>query len=218
MVENLNELITKANNKISVLERQLIIDKSNNDNLKEEISKLEEEIEEHQSNLVLGVESVNFIEKTANHERSLIKDKVESVITDALKEIYGNEYSITFDYTMKRNKTSVDIYLTKHTKLGDIVRKQGGFGGGVSDVISLPLKLLVLLALKNNDKILIADEPGKHMDERVDKFGFFLKNVCDKLGIQLIILTHHESLAEFGDAVYKVSMIDKITTKVERIN
>jgi hypothetical protein len=65
---------------------------------------------------------------------------------------------------MKRNKTSVDIYLTKHTKLGDIVRKQGGFGGGVSDVISLPLKLLVLLALQTNDKILIADEPGKHMD------------------------------------------------------
>jgi hypothetical protein len=58
---------------------------------------------------------------------------------------------------MKRNKTAVDIYLTKHTKIGDVVRKQDGFGGGVSDVISLPLKLLVLMALKDNSKILIAD-------------------------------------------------------------
>ena len=118
---------------------------------------------------------------------------------------------------MKRNKTSVDIYLTKHTQLGDIVRKQGGFGGGVSDVISLPLKLLVLLALQTNDKILIADEPGKHMDERVDKFGYFLKNVCDKLGVQMIVLTHHESLSEFGNSVYMVQMQNKLTTLVERI-
>lgn len=204
-------------NKISLLQKQFILQKDKNDQLNKKISSLQEEIETHQDNLRLGIEAINFIQKAANHERSLIKDKIQSVITDALKQIYGEQYSITFDYTMKRNKTSVDIYLTKHTKLGDIVRKQGGFGGGVSDVISLPLKLLVLLALQTNDKVLIADEPGKHMDERVDKFGYFLRNVCDKLGVQLIVLTHHECLSQFANSVYQVSMQNKVTTLVQKI-
>lgn len=209
-----NELYEK---KILELEKQFILQKNNNEQLNKKITVLEQEVEQHKENLRLGIEAINFIEKAANHQRSLIKDKIESVITDALKEIYGDEYEITFDYTMKRNKTSVDIYLTKHTKLGDIVRKQGGFGGGVSDVISLPLKLLVLLALQTNDKILIADEPGKHMDQRVDKFGYFLRNICDKLGVQLIVLTHHQCLSEFANSVYEVSMQNKVTTVVQRI-
>lgn len=203
--------------KIYQLEKQLILDKNTNQQIEIQINTLKKEIDQHLQNLNLGAQAINFIERTANQQRSIIKDKVESVITDALKEIYGQQYSINFDYSMKRNKTSVDIYLTKHTELGDIVRKQGGFGGGVSDVISLPLKLLVLLALQNNDKILIADEPGKHMDERVDKFGYFLKDVCDKLGIQLIVLTHHNCLSEFSDSVYQVKMTDKITTVVQKI-
>ena len=210
-----NELYEK---KISELEKQFILQKNNNEQLNKKITVLEQEVEQHKENLRLGIEAINFIEKAANNQRSLIKDKIESVITDALKEIYGDEYEITFDYTMKRNKTSVDIYLTKHTKLGDIVRKQGGFGGGVSDVISLPLKLLVLLALQTNDKILIADEPGKHMDQRVDKFGYFLRNICDKLGVQLIVLTHHQCLSEFANSVYEVSMQNKVTTVVQRIS
>lgn len=203
--------------RISQLQKQFLLKKHKNEQLNKKIKQLDTQVQEHQNNLRLGVQAINFIQKAANHQRSLIKDKIQSVITDALKQIYGNEYEITFDYTMKRNKTSVDIYLTKHTPLGDIVRKQGGFGGGVSDVISLPLKLLVLLALQTNDKILIADEPGKHMDERVDKFGYFLRNVCDKLGVQLIVLTHHQCLSEFANSVYEVSMQNKVTTLVQRI-
>lgn len=215
MINNIN--FKKYNDIIREIESKTIILKNDNTNFQNEINNLVKDNEIRTENLKYAIDSIDFIEKSANHERGLIKDKVECVITDALKEIYGNEYSINFDYTMKRNKTSVDIYLVKHTEFGDIIRKQDGYGGGVSDIISLPLKLLVLMALQKNEKILIADEPGKHMDERVDKFGFFLKNVSEKLGVQIIILTHFESMKEFADSIYDVRMIDKITSIVERI-
>ena len=68
MFEEIEKVLQEANQKISSLEKQLIIDKSNNENLNNQIKTLEEEVEEHQSNLVLGVESINFIEKTANND------------------------------------------------------------------------------------------------------------------------------------------------------
>ena len=126
---------------ISKLSQQIIIQKNNNKIISKKINDLQKQVQTHKQNLRLGVQSIDFIQKCANHQRSIVKQKVQAVITDALKQIYGDEYSIRFDYSMKRNKTSVDIYLTKHTKIGDVVRKQDGFGGGVSDVISLPLKL-----------------------------------------------------------------------------
>lgn len=212
----LNDL-KNINSFIRNIENELIILKNDNKNFQENIDELIKENENRTEDLKYAMEAIDFIEKAANHERSIVKDKVESVISDALKEIYGSEYSIQFDYSMKRNKTSVDIYLVKHTEDGDIVRKQDGIGGGVSDVISLPLKLLVLMALNKNDKILIADEPGKHMDDRVDKFGFFLKSVSEKLGVQIIILTHFASMTEFADSVYEVKMMDKKVSLVERV-
>lgn len=212
----LNDL-KNINSFIRNIENELIILKNDNKNFQESIDELIKENENRTEDLKYAMEAIDFIEKAANHERSIVKDKVESVISDALKEIYGSEYSIQFDYSMKRNKTSVDIYLVKHTEDGDIVRKQDGIGGGVSDVISLPLKLLVLMALNKNDKILIADEPGKHMDDRVDKFGFFLKSVSEKLGVQIIILTHFASMTEFADSVYEVKMMDKKVSLVERV-
>lgn len=214
-MENVN--LKEYEDVIRKIENELIIFKNDNQNFKKEIDSLTEDIERRTEELKYAIESIEFIESAANHERSLIKDKVETVITDALKEIYGVEYSIIFDYTMKRNKTSVDIYLVKKTPLGDIIRKQDGFGGGVSDIISLPLKLLVLMALQKNAKVLIADEPGKHMDERVEQFALFLKNVSEKLGIQIIILTHFQSMTEFSDNVFEVIMEDKTTSIVNKI-
>lgn len=217
-MHNLKNIINfDVDKQIQKLNNEIIIDKNNNHNLQKEIQKIQEETEFLKQQLRLGVQAIDFIQKCANHQRSIVKDKVQNVISDALKEIYGDQYSIQFDYSMKRNKTSVDIYLTKHTQLGNVIRKQDGFGGGVSDVISLPLKLLVLMALKDNSKILIADEPGKHMDQRIDKFGYFLRAVSQKLGVQLIILTHHESLAQFADSVYQISMKNEVTTLVQKI-
>jgi len=50
------------------------------------------------------------------------------------------------------------------------------------------------------------DESWKHMDGvRIESVAEFLKTLVDKLGMQIIIATHHEVIRGMADKVYRVS-------------
>jgi DNA repair exonuclease SbcCD ATPase subunit len=85
-------------------------------------------------------------------------------------------------------------------------REIGGFGGGVADSISVPLRLMVLLGSKQVARICVLDECYKHMDvERIELVAEFLKTLTDKLGMQVIICTHHAVIRDRADKTYLVS-------------
>ena len=83
--------INKIKTKLTDLQTQLAVLKSENKNFQNQIGLLIEENERRSEDLKYAIQSIDFIEKAANHERSIIKDKVQTVISDALIEIYGNE-------------------------------------------------------------------------------------------------------------------------------
>ena len=137
---------------------------------------LEKERDATIKNIDARVEAINFIEGVASQERVAVKEKVEKLITDCLHEVYDDSYSVEFDYGVKGNKTSVEISMVRKCADGMVVKRQiDGFGGGVADTIALPLKLIVLLNDGECDKVLVTDEPGKHLDmTRVAKFAKFV--------------------------------------------
>ena len=186
----------------------LLISKKREENLKK-LDELQKEKEKLIEDISTRVEAIDYIERVANEERLDVKEKVETLITSCLQEVFDDSYSIEFDYGVKGSRTSVDIYLKRKCKDGLVVkRKIDGFGGGVADTISLPLKLIVLMNDKDYTKILFADEPGKHLDiEKVPKLGRFLKNISDKLGIQIIMSSHHDGMDDFADSVNYIKLI-----------
>ena len=95
---------------------------------------------------------------------------------------------------------------------GMVVKRQiDGFGGGVADTMALPLKLIVLLNDGEFDKVLITDEPGKHLDkERVVKFAEFLKEVSHRLGVQIIMSSHWDAMKDAADTVHRVALEDSV--------
>lgn len=164
------------------------------------------------------VKAINFIEQVATQERQEVKDKIESLITSCLRSVYDDSYSVEFNYGVKGSRTSVEILLVRRCKDGMLIKRDlEGIGGGVADSISLPLKLIVLLNDKTFEKILIADEPGKHLDiDRVPKFVKFIKSISEDLGVQVIMSSHHEGIDIEADCVNVVS-INGSTSNIERI-
>ncbi len=203
---------------ISDLDKEILVIETEDNKVQSQIDTLEKDNTNLFEKINKSLEAVEFIENVANQERSAIKSKIEKLITDALKIVYNSNYSIEFDYSVKRNKTSVDILLHKKTQKGVIIREMGGYGGGVADTISVPLKLLVLLACKTSDRILILDEPGKHIDDdKIEFFFGFLKEMIEKLGLQVIMCSHHDCAEKFATNVNYVSTDENEMSKVEQI-
>ena len=173
---------------------------------------LEKERDATVRNIDARVEAINFIEGVASQERIAVKEKVEKLITDCLHEVYDDSYSVEFDYGVKGNKTSVEISMVRRCADGMVVKRQiDGFGGGVADTIALPLKLIVLLNDGECDKVLVTDEPGKHLDTtRVAKFAKFVQTISHKLGVQIIMSSHWEVMKDASDTVQRVTLEDSV--------
>ena len=173
---------------------------------------LEKERDATIKNIDARVEAINFIEGVASQERVAVKEKVEKLITDCLHEVYDDSYSVEFDYGVKGNKTSVEISMVRKCADGMVVKRQiDGFGGGVADTIALPLKLIVLLNDGECDKVLVTDEPGKHLDTtRVAKFAKFVQKISHKHDVQIIMSSHWDVMKDASDTVHRVTLEDSV--------
>lgn len=193
--------------KIRKLEDDILLKRNNFNEKKKQIDDINQEIQKLLKEIDLDVDSINFIEKVATENRMSVKQKVENLINKALHHVYGDEYGIEFEYGISANKTAVEVKITKTLKDGKIVKREfSGNGLGVADLVSFPLKLMVLISSGDDiESILVADEPGKHMDEeRAEKFAKFLSLICVELNIQMIVCSHWSVMKEYAHNIINV--------------
>jgi DNA repair exonuclease SbcCD ATPase subunit len=171
-----------------------------------QIGDIEQKIIGLVSQLEIGQEALQFLTDLADSRRGAMKVKIETILTEALRLIYGNSYRVEFTYSHKNNRSCLEIEMVRDTPAGEVRRDISGFGGGVADTISVPLRLMVLMGSRQTDRVCILDECWKHMDnERIELVGKFLRLLADQLKIQIIICSHHEQLRDFADRIYEVS-------------
>jgi hypothetical protein len=155
----------------------------------------------------LSTEALEFLEEVANSRRGSIKSRLESILTEALQLVYDKSRSIELTYTVKANRSFLAFEIVRETPNGKVRRVLDGTGSGlgVSDTVSVPLRLLVLLGSKQADRVCVLDESYRHLgNERVPLAAQFLKVLTERLGVQVILLSHHEALRSDVDAAYEV--------------
>jgi len=158
--------------------------------------------------------AIEFLTAFANEKRNYAKESAQSLIREAVGKIYGEGiYDVILDYSLKQNRSCLDIKLRKKTPFGEVTRDVlEGNGGGMVDSISVPFRFLFVLADSQLDKVVVLDESWKHIDaNRVAAVGEFLRDVSHKLKLQIIMVTHLAALREYADAVYTVSQEDGIS-------
>jgi len=186
--------------------KELSRKEAENDLLKRQVETMGNKIIALVDSLKMGQEGLAFCEELANSRRGAMKGKIETVITEAVRLMYGDSYRVELSYSVKNNRSCLEIEMVRDTPAGEVRRDMGGFGGGMADTISVPLRLMVLMGSKQTDKVCILDECWKHMNlERVELVGKFLRLLSDRLGMQIVICSHHEKIREFADRTYEVT-------------
>lgn len=187
-------------------QKELARKQTENALLNRQLDTMEQRILQLVHDMDIAKEGLAFLEEFANNRRGAMKGKIESVVSEALKLIYGDSYRVELSYSMKNNRSNLEIEMVRETVAGEVRRDMSGFGGGVADTISVPLRLMVLMGSKQTDKVCVLDECWKHIDVwRIESVGKFLRALSDKLGMQVIFCTHHQDLRLFTDKTYDVS-------------
>lgn len=181
--------------------------------VKEEIAKLQEEI--------VVLDKSSMVLNSIGEERQLkAQDTIEQLVTRGLQQIFDDSLSFHIVQTVKAKTASVEFVVRTTLADGGIVDTpvMDARGGGLAATIGFLLRVVILLLKgKSQDNILILDETFAHVSaEYLPNVSEFLRELVDKTGVQIVMVTHQEELTENADVVYRFTTQDG-KTKVESL-
>lgn len=162
---------------------------------------------------VEDLDRVTVLLNSLGEERQLeAQASIEELVTRGLQMIFDDTLSFHIVQNV-RGKTAVVDFVVR-TDLGTSVIEtpvMDARGGGLAAVIGFLLRLVVMLMGRDplDANLMVLDETFAHVSsEYLDAVGQFLREVVDKTGVQIIMVTHQSPFEEFADRVYHFTTVD----------
>lgn len=180
--------------------------------VKKEIASLTEE--------VTVLERVTALLNSIGEEKQLAaQNRIEELVTRGLQTIFDETLSFHIIQTVKGRTASVEFLIRK--TLNDTVLETPVLeaqGGGLSATVGFLLRVVVMLlgSGTKEENILVLDETFAHVSaEYIGPLGEFLREIVDKTGVQIVMVTHQPEFADYADKVYRFSQTDGKTNVSE---
>lgn len=131
---------------------------------------------------------------------------IEALQTEGVRTVFDDQdIRVRAEMEVLRGKVNVSL-ITSQTKAGDVIEGSSldGFGGAVSTVQSVLLRL-ALIFRRGMRPVLFLDESLPAFDERyVLRMASFLKALCARTGVDILLVTHNPMLVEASDNAYRI--------------
>lgn len=192
---------------------QLQMKQQERDKKQSELTQAKKDIETWQQVQIL-------FSKVSEFARAQLKARIEETVTAALQAVFERD-DIAFEIEMRTVNNQPSASWQVVSLYGDTTISgdpESSRGGGVSDVVSLALRLsLMELSRPRPEGILMLDEVGKHISkEFAPNVAAFLKQYAQKTGRQIILITHQADLADVADVSYRVTQENGVS-EVQKI-
>jgi len=159
----------------------------------------------------LGADILQLVGRQTQENLSF---KIENLVTAAMEYVFDNPYQFKVEFDTKNNRTQCELFFERD---GIKIDPMKDSSGGSLDVASIALRL-ALWSLQPNrtSPVLILDESTKHVSRDMrEASSRFLKEMCNKLNMQMITVTHEAELIEGSDNIIKIVKNGKYS-EVER--
>ena len=132
---------------------------------------------------------------------------LEEAVSHSLQTVFHEGYAFHVDFEIKRNRTEALLSVSRAPS-EEKINPMMASGGGVVDIISFSLKVLLWsIADKRTHPVILLDEPFRFVSADLQpQVGQLLQEISSQMGIQFIIVTHEEELIESASAVFSVRL------------
>lgn len=147
-----------------------------------------------------------IVQTVAEQTQKQLEFHVSNLVTMALSSVFPDPYTFELRYVQRRNKVEADLIFSKNGNESDDILNTGG--GGVADIASLALRIS-LWSIKKTRPTIILDEATKFLHSPIyqEKCSELLKEVCNKLGLQIIMISDQPNILKFADNIVQVQNI-----------
>lgn len=175
---------------------------------------LQEEIASRRANIT-RLERVGAALSTVGEARQeTLQARIETLVTQGLQTIFGDELTFHVIAAIERNTPTISFEV--RSRIGDQVVAtdvMDARGGGLAAIVGFLLRLVVLLLSKGKgETVLVQDETFSFVSaEYRPKLAAFLRQLADKTGVQVLLVTHSDEFAAEADVRYRFQLVGGAT-------
>ncbi len=161
--------------------------------------------------------AVAVLNAVSEQQQEAAQRKMEELVTRALQVVFGEEMSFHLVQTVKANRPEVDFVIRSEYG-GQVVETpvMEARGGGMVAVGGFVLRLVVLLLTPGARRFLALDESFAHVSASYEpRIAEFLREVVDKAGVQILLITHSNAYGDVADSKYRLYLGPDGITRVE---
>jgi DNA repair exonuclease SbcCD ATPase subunit len=182
--------------------------------LEQQLQGKQDNLDQTRQNLTTWEQVQVLFTKVSEYAREQLKARIEETVTAALTAVFGEGYTFRINMRQLGNQPAAEWQVV--SQYGDTevaASPEDARGGGITDVVSLALRLAMLEILKPRPEgPVIFDEPAKMVSaEYAGNLAYFLKQYAEKTERQVVMVTHNPQLAEAADKSYLVTQKDGVS-------
>ena len=170
------------------------------------------DIKQYKQNVKYTEQARAIIQLVAQETQQQLEFHISELVTLALAGVFERPYEFKVEFTQRRNRTECDMYFIRN---GQRVDPTIASGGGPLNIASFALQTSIW-SLKKTRPVLFLDEPFRFLSRGLqDKAVTILKQISEKLNLQMLMITHSPDLAEGANRKFNISIAGGIS-KVEQ--
>lgn len=167
------------------------------------LEQAQERLSAYQTDLQNHEQAREVIKETGLKTQQALAFHISDITSLALQAVFPEPYDLVVDFVQRRNKTECDLWFERD---GEKLSPMDASGGGAVDVAAFALRVASWsMQHPRSRATIILDEPMRFLSTDLQpKASEMLKQLSEKLGLQFIIITHEEELADEADKVFEI--------------
>lgn len=175
--------------------------------LERTIEQQEATIHECEVMIEAGKKSRILFQNIAKNTQEKLEEHISNLVSLALKAVSPDFPNFIAEMTVRRNQLECDLWFEKN---GVKFPPMNSSGGGPKDIASFALVVSYWAIDKSYRPTIVLDEPFRNVSPDLQaNVGDMLRMICDKLNLQLIIVSHADNINESADREFHVELIEE---------
>ena len=195
MTNQIKEELDKAIGKISR-------DRAAEEALSYNLAKEENNLNSNIQHIDALLEVRGLFQTAAQATQQRLEFHIGGLVSTALAAVFDDPDTFLLEFVQKRNKTEAELWFVNN---GEKINPVDASGGGACDIASLALRVAFWSLTKKTRPLIFLDEPLKHLsDDLQEKAADMLKMLSEKLGLQIVMVSHIKKLIAGADREFKI--------------
>jgi hypothetical protein len=162
----------------------------------------------------LLTEEVELLDQVAELYRRLVDAEITSSVkalenlqSEGVKAVFPDQdLKVRAEVSVVRGKVAVELVTSQRKENGDLIEGHSldGFGGAVATLQSVLLRLALIFKRGLRPVLFLDETLPAFSTQYVQDVAAFLKVMCRRLGVDILVITHNDYLVETADVAYRV--------------